>query len=245
MHRNYEVASNAPVVVMGGTLLATTAGGLTGVVSGVLQSTYVPPAVMGLRLARGWFMFSFGFFGKGYISDAAIREYLVRPALYSGSSPEFRSAHTQNLKETFLAGSVMGALTAAYLRRPVIPGLLTLTGLCTGVQFLSNELFLAVSRIGNGSSTIDQQQIAAEANSSVTSSETPETAASGNQPPTQSRSSVMKFLEKHDLIIPLTDKQYKERLLQRRSEIDRELILLDQELAQERRQLHQLETQAT
>lgn len=137
----------------------------------------------------------------------------------------------------------MGALTAAYLRRPIIPGLLTLTGLCTGVQLLSNEVLLAVSKIANRSSPIDHQ-IPADANSSVTSPDKPETVASANQPSSESRGVVMKFLEKHDLIIPLTDKQYKERLLQRRSEIDRELILLDQELAQERRQLRQLETQA-
>ena len=64
MHLDYEVAPNAPLVVMGGTLVATAAGGLTGVTSGVLQNTTLPPAVMGLRLARGLFMFSFGFFGK-------------------------------------------------------------------------------------------------------------------------------------------------------------------------------------
>lgn len=58
-----SVASNAPVVVTGGALLGGIAGAVAGTVGGVLRLQPLPPFVLGARLAKSWFLFSFGFFG--------------------------------------------------------------------------------------------------------------------------------------------------------------------------------------
>ena len=60
----WSVAPNAPVLVAGGALLGATAGGAT---AGVLGSQGVPPFVLAARLAKSWFLFSFGFFGTSFI----------------------------------------------------------------------------------------------------------------------------------------------------------------------------------
>lgn len=57
------VAPNAPVIVAGGTVLGTIAGAVTGVTAGVLNSQQIPPGLLGIRLAKSWLVFSFGFFG--------------------------------------------------------------------------------------------------------------------------------------------------------------------------------------
>lgn len=63
----WSVAPNAPVLVAGGALLGATAGGVAGTTAGVLGSQGVPPFVLAARLAKSWFLFSFGFFGTSFI----------------------------------------------------------------------------------------------------------------------------------------------------------------------------------
>ncbi|WFC96195.1 hypothetical protein MBRA1_002851 [Malassezia brasiliensis] len=219
------VAPNAPVVVAGGTILGTLAGGIVGVTTGILTNRPIPPPMLAVRFAKGWLAFSFGFF--------AIREYAVRPLL-NRSMPQRDGPHTRNLRATFLAGGTMGAVAAAFLRRPVVSGILTIAGLCTGVQLISNEILFAANTLSNYGRAEPPQLVPAPA---PTNKAPMATEASSASPEPTSRNAIMRFLERHDIVVPLSDDQYKERLLQRRSEIDRELILLDQELAQERRQL--------
>lgn len=143
----------------------------------------------------------------------------------------------RNMRATFLAGGAMGVVAAGFLRRPIVPGMLTIAGVCTGAQLAFNEVSLMTHRV---MSTADGPE---SDNRSAPSTQLapPPTGTSTSEKP-KSRGFLLDFLERHDIVVPLSDAQYKERLLQRRSEIDRELILLEQELAQERRQLHKLET---
>lgn len=231
------VAPNAPVVVAGGTVLGTLAGGIVGITTGILTNRPVPPPVLGVRFAKGWLAFSFGFFGT-CLTHPAIREYAVRPLL-NRNMPQREGPHMHNLRATFLAGGTMGAVAAAFLRRPVVSGILTIAGLCTGVQLISNEVMFAANVVSTYGRTEPPQAIPAP----VPTNEVPAAAeAPSASPEPVSRNAVLRFLERHDIVVPLSDDQYKERLLQRRSEIDRELILLDQELAQERRQLELLQS---
>ncbi|WFD48642.1 hypothetical protein GLX27_003312 [Malassezia furfur] len=225
------VAPNAPVIVAGGTVLGTLAGGIVGITTGVLTNRPVPPPVLGVRFAKGWLAFSFGFF--------AIREYVVRPVL-NRNLPQSEGPHMHNLRATFLAGGTMGAIAAAFLRRPVVSGILTIAGLCTGVQLISNEIMLAANILSTYGHSEPADAVPAQA--PPTDAPAAAKAPDAPQESAPSRNALMRFLERHDIVVPLSDDQYKERLLQRRSEIDRELILLDQELAQERRQLELLQS---
>ena len=145
-----------------------------------------------------------------------------------------------NLRATFLAGGTMGAIAAAFLRRPVVSGILTIAGLCTGVQLISNEIMLAANILSTYGHSEPADAVPAQA--PPTDAPAAAKAPDAPQESAPSRNALMRFLERHDIVVPLSDDQYKERLLQRRSEIDRELILLDQELAQERRQLELLQS---
>lgn len=146
------------------------------------------------------------------------------------------------MRASFLAGGAMGAITAAFLRRPIVPGILTIAGLCTGVQFMSNESVLAVKNMASTGKE-PAPPVEASPDRSPAPEAVPKSEPAPTDPaPTKSRGWLMGLLEKNDIIVPLSDAEYKERLLQRRSEIDREIILLEQELAQERKQLHELQT---
>lgn len=232
------VAPNAPVIVAGGTVLGTLAGGIVGITTGVLTNRPVPPPVLGVRFAKGWLAFSFGFFGT-CPAHPAIREYVMRPVL-NRNLPQSEGPHMHNLRATFLAGGTMGAIAAAFLRRPVVSGILTIAGLCTGVQLISNEIMLAANILSTYGHSEPADAVPAQA--PPTDAPAAAKAPDAPQESAPSRNALMRFLERHDIVVPLSDDQYKERLLQRRSEIDRELILLDQELAQERRQLELLQS---
>lgn len=139
-----------------------------------------------------------------------------------------------DLRATFLSGGAVGAVAAGFMRRPIVPGILTVAGLCTIVQVASNEATIGVRALMRKEAAAPPQPAAPP----VDTAPEPDV---GPERPSKPKGSIRAFIEKHNPIVPLSNDEYKERLLQRRAEIDGELILLEEALAQERKQLHTLQ----
>jgi len=61
---SWDVLHNdAASIVARNSLVTGVLGGVAGSVAGVLRTPHVEPAIVAIRMARRWLVFSFGFFG--------------------------------------------------------------------------------------------------------------------------------------------------------------------------------------
>lgn len=58
-----SVKEDAPVKVLRNSLVVGALGGVSGTVVSVLRTSQIEPVVAAWRMSKGWFAFSFGFFG--------------------------------------------------------------------------------------------------------------------------------------------------------------------------------------
>ncbi|CCU99391.1 unnamed protein product [Malassezia sympodialis ATCC 42132] len=142
-----------------------------------------------------------------------------------------RQGHFQDIPPTFFTGAIMGAITAGVTRRPIVSGILTISGLCTAVQLVWNEFSMGFSRLTstyyNGSATK-----ADVSNLPITNAERRDALDSPTEPKLKS----LTWLQKSP-VQPITDDEYRQRLLARQREIDAELSIIEEELLQRRRAL--------
>lgn len=148
--------------------------------------------------------------------------------------------HFENIPSTFFSGATMGVLAALWLRRPVAPGAITMSGLCTTVQLGFNELKLGAQRWIEpphrpGHSEPVEMRERSKA-STVRPDDPIQNAQPSHQQPTSSwLSRTKEILQKHSPIQPITDEDYRKRLEERLREIDVELHLLEEELSERRK----------
>lgn len=230
---SFHVKKDAPTVVLRNTAIVTGLGSLTGMTISVLRASPVQPAVAAFRMAKSWAAFSFGFF--------AIRAYAMQP-LTAPIWPVCQYVgHAENIAPSFFSGAAMGCIAAVYLRRPIVPGTLTVAGLCTMLQLGFNELKLGVLRYmgelpsNESAFSLNDSPHDAPALGGAEKSHSNDTYSS-SKPSFIERS--MEAVRKYSPIQPLSDDQYRERLLRRESEIDGELRLIEAELHERRRALN-------
>ena len=107
------------------------------------------PAIAAYRMVKGWSAFSFGFF--------AIREYIMQPLTAPVWPMCQQLGHAENIAPSFFSGAVMGMFSALWLRRPVVPGIFTMSGICTAIQLVFNEFKLGLLRFMDESGTIEDE----------------------------------------------------------------------------------------
>ena len=229
---HFRVKNDALSVTLRNTAIVAGLGGLAGITISVLRASPIQPAVAAFRMAQGWAAFSFGFF--------AIREYVMQPL----TAPVWPSCqhigHAENFAPSFFSGASMGCIAAIYLRRPIIPGVLTVAGLCSILQLGFNELKLGVLRyMGDLPPSEHAYSHHDVAHGSSAGAETGEPKAANVDPPSNPSfiERGVAWMHKYSPIQPLPDDQYRERLLQREREIDDELRLIETELHERRRAL--------
>lgn len=150
--------------------------------------------------------------------------------------------HFQDIPPTFFSGALMGAVTAGFTRRPVLPGMFTISGLCTAAQLACNGFSLGFFRLV---STYYKTSSPKTDTSSapITNAERHDALDS---PPNLEPKSLSWFqksynwIQRHSPVQPITNDEYRQRLLTRQKEIDAELSLIEAELSQKRRALHSM-----
>lgn len=164
---------------------------------------------------------------------------MLRPATENTWPMCTRQGHFQDIPPTFFTGAIMGAITAGVTRRPIVSGILTISGLCTAVQLVWNEFSMGFSRLTstyyNGSATK-----ADVSNLPITNAERRDALDSPTEPKLKSLTWLQKSYDwflRHSPVQPITDDEYRQRLLARQREIDAELSIIEEELLQRRRAL--------
>lgn len=223
----FYTKENAAFNVLRNTAVTGALGGVTGTVVSVLRASPVQPAIAAYRMVKGWSAFSFGFF--------AIREYVMQPLTAPVWPMCQQLGHAENIAPSFFSGAVMGLFSALWLRRPVVPGVFTMSGICTAIQLVFNEFKLGILRIMDESGT-SEDETGRQPSSLLPAQQTftPEH--------TESKTSKLSLyeqvqlaLKKYSPIQSITDEEYRARLLERQREIDAQLRLLEEELYERRR----------
>lgn len=138
----------------------------------------------------------------------------------------------------------MGAMAAGFMRRPIAPGMFTIAGLCAGAQIICNELSLVFSR---AVSTYYPRPKAAkeEAPSTpITNAERRDALDSPHSASPASRTWLQKsyeWVKRHSPVQPITNDEYRQRLITRQKEVEAELRLIESELQQKRSALQALD----
>ncbi|WFD31654.1 hypothetical protein MSPP1_002693 [Malassezia sp. CBS 17886] len=242
-----EVSADAPVRVARGAVLAGVVGGVSGAVMATLRPGPVQPPVVVARVAKHWFLFSFGFF--------AVREYITKPLLSSSASPT--GSHLHDLVPTLASGAAMGALSSAVTKRPVASSIVTLSLLCGALQIAGNEFSLvtrylaahavgADERVSPGEKVMPAAALPSTADGcsadAVTAAAPPPTDASaaprGHGPTLAMRA--WDALKRNSPIQPIDDADYRKRLLERRQHLQAEMVLLEADLALRRKHLQEM-----
>lgn len=220
---------NAAYNVLRNTAVAGALGGVTGMVVSVLRASPVQPALAAYRMVKGWSAFSFGFF--------AIREYIMQPLTGPIWPMCQQLGHAENIAPSLFSGAVMGMFSALWLRRPVAPGIFTMSGLCTAMQLVFNELKLGILRfMDEPIPNEDESKELPPAFSSVHQTLEPIYTESDTSKLTLYERAQL-ALKKYSPIQSISDDEYQMRLLERQREIDAQLRLLEEELYERRRSL--------
>ncbi|KAL4402144.1 hypothetical protein ACI68E_001796 [Malassezia pachydermatis] len=203
-------------------------GALTGSIMGVLQAPAVEPAFLAIRMSKIWFAFGFGFF--------ATREYVMRPWTSKVWPMLDHQRHFHDMAPTLFSGGVMGGITAAVLKRPIVPGMFTISGFCVIAQLIANEASLLWTSKEEASLPSTEVVQPTPVSPDVASNE-----VSGRD---QTKPSLWQrtkdFVSKNSPIQPISDMEYKQRLLRRKAEIEAELKLLEEDMQVRRKMLTDL-----
>ena len=216
-----HVPDDAALTVARMSVIAGVSGATLGAVRGVLFGSTVAPTLLAGELARSWFMLSLGFF--------ALREYAVLPYAREYYPSIIGSGHTHHLLPSMLAGGTLGAAFSALQRRRLAGGTWTIGLMCTGMQLLANETRIIGKRLSQKGEAADTQPAPVPA---------PQSAPA---PPKDAEKStislVLSFLARNSPVQQLSDAEYIERLRKRESELVRELVVIERDLAYYRSQL--------
>jgi len=151
--------------------------------------------------------------------------------------------HFQDVPPTFFSGALMGVITAGITRRPLVPGILTISGLCTTAQLVCNEFSLGFSRListyyqGSAAKT----EAPSQHNTNIKRCNTLDLS---QEPVSHSHSWFQKSYDwvlRHSPVQPISDDEYRQRLLIRKKEIDAELSVIEAELLQKRRAIQAMD----
>ena len=223
----FYTKENAAFNVLQNTAITGALGGVTGKVVSVLRASPIQPAIAAYRMVKGWSAFSFGFF--------AIREYIMQPLTAPVWPMCQQLGHAENIAPSFFSGAVMGMFSALWLRRPVVPGIFTMSGICTAIQLVFNEFKLGLLRFMDESGTIEDES----ANQPSSSLPARQTLMSEHSEPTTSKPTLYEqaqlAMKKYSPIQSISDDEYRARLLERQREIDAQLRLIEEELYERRR----------
>ena len=169
-----------------------------------------------------------------------LREYVMQPWTCHVWPMCEQRGHFENIPSTFFSGATIGVLAAFWLRRPVVPGAITMSGLCATVQLGFNELKLGAQRWIEPSHRPDHSESIEVREQTKAPTVRPDDpihqAQPLHQPSTSSwLSRTKEVLQKHSPIQPITDEDYRKRLEERLREIDAGLHLLEEELSERRK----------
>lgn len=250
----YHISPNAPLEVASGAVATGLVGALGAGTYGVL---YAPPGrtpEMVLRIGTNMFAFGFCFFGA--------HEMLVMPYTRAFAPKLISSGHTYQLFPTTLTGAFVGGCAAALFKRRIRSGVVTLSLMSATVQLFVNELGILSGYRPGSNPAPPQAATGAKASAAAVArahqleqsasqpSASPDAIASGAETrashgapadaPQESR--IWSMLKRYSPLQPLSNDDYKKRLIARRAEVDENLIAIEGELALRRHEAEQAQS---
>ena len=200
------------------------------------------------------FAFGFCFFGA--------HEMLVMPYTRAFAPKLISSGHTYQLFPTTLTGAFVGGCAAALFKRRIRSGVVTLSLMSATVQLFVNELGILSGYRPGSNPAPPQAATGAKASAAAVArahqleqsasqpSASPDAIASGAETrashgapadaPQESR--IWSMLKRYSPLQPLSNDDYKKRLIARRAEVDENLIAIERELALRRHEAEQAQS---